>query len=298
MFEGFAHRFIEVGAARLRVAIGGDGPPVLLLHGYPQTHLAWHVIAPVLAKEFTVVAPDLRGYGESRLLAGPGGPADFCKRALAIDQAELMQALGFERFAVVGHDRGARVGYRLALDRPDLVAGFFSLTVIPTIEMWDRADKAFAMGAYHWFLFAQPADLPERLVGGDPGYFFDWTLRRMARYLDRLSPAAVAAYRAAFERAEVRSAVFNDYRAGATIDSEHDAADRKAGRRLQCPVFVTWEQSRFTSGETPIDIWRNWADAVDGAPIDAGHLQAEEAPEEVLAHLLPFLRRHAGQRDG
>lgn len=294
MFEGFALRSIDVGPARLNVAIGGSGPPLLLLHGYPQTHLAWHAIAPVLAKEFTVVAPDLRGYGASRLTAGDGGPADFCKRALALDQAELMRLLGFGRFAVMGHDRGARVGYRLALDRPELVSAFVSLTVIPTIEMWDRADKAFAMGAYHWFFFAQAADLPERLVGGDPGFFFDWTLRRMAKHYDRLSPAAIAAYRDAFCRAEVRSAIFNDYRAGATLDSEHDAADREAGRRLQCPVFVTWEQGRFASGETPIDIWRTWADSVDGTPIDAGHLQAEEAPDEVLAHVLPFLRRHGG----
>ncbi|MGE3743433.1 MAG: alpha/beta fold hydrolase [Geminicoccaceae bacterium] len=294
MFEGFAYRSVDVGPARLTVAIGGEGPPLLLLHGYPQTHLAWHAIAPVLAREFTVVAPDLRGYGASRLIAGEGGPAAFCKRALALDQAELMRLLGFARFAVIGHDRGARVGYRLALDRPDLVSAFVSLTVIPTIEMWDRADKAFGMGAYHWFFFAQAADLPERLVGADPGFFFDWTLGRMAKYFDRLSPAAIAAYREAFCRAEVLSAIFNDYRAGATLDSEHDAADRRAGRRVQCPVFVTWEQGRFATGETPIDIWRSWARSVDGAPIDAGHLQAEEAPDEVLAHVLPFLRRHGG----
>ena len=293
MLQGFARRTVEGRAAQIHVAMGGAGPPVLMLHGYPQTHLAWHCIAPDLAQDFTVIAPDLRGYGESRLVGGPGEPKDFSKRAMALDLVDLMHALGFDRFAVVGHDRGARVGYRLALDRPDMVSAFASLTVIPTIEVWDRADKSFAMGAYHWFLFAQPADLPERLVAADPGFFFDWTLRRMAKYHDRLAPAAVAAYRAAFLKPEVRHAMFNDYRAGATLDSEHDDADRRAGRRLRCPVFVSWEKGRYESGETPIDIWRKWANAVGGTPIDAGHLQAEEAPEAVLGHLLPFLRRHA-----
>ncbi len=293
MMEGFSYRTIATSAARLHVAVGGAGPPLLLLHGYPQTHLAWHRVAPALAKEFTVIAPDLRGYGESRVVDGNAGPASFSKRAMATDQVELMDALGFSRFAVIGHDRGARVGYRLALDRPEKVAAFASLTVIPTIDVWEATNKSFAMGAYHWFLFAQPSDLPERLVGADPGYFFDWTLRKMARHHDRLSPPAVAAYRAAFLKPEVRQAMFNDYRAGATFDHEHDAADRTAGRRLSCPVFVTWEKGRFENGETPIDIWRRWANEVDGTSIDSGHLQAEEAPETVLAHLLPFLRLYA-----
>jgi haloacetate dehalogenase len=293
MLEGFQYRRVATPAASIAVASGGSGPPLLLLHGYPQTHLAWHRIAPVLAQTFTVVAPDLRGYGDSTLSGSESGPPAFAKRAMALDQVAVMQALGFERFAVMGHDRGARVAYRLALDHSQRVAALVSLTVIPTLEVWQRATKEFAMGAYHWFLFAQPFDLPERLIGGDPGHFFDWTLRKMARYPERLDREAVAAYRAAFLRAEVRHAMMNDYRAGATLDEEHDRADREQGRRLSCPVCVTWEAGRYQTGETPIEIWRRWAGEVSGGPIEAGHLQAEEAPDEVLAVALSFLRAHS-----
>jgi haloacetate dehalogenase len=220
-------------------------------------------------------------------------PAALSKRAMAMDQIEVMQACGFDQFAVLGHDRGARVAYRLALDHPERVNALVSLTVIPTIEVWERTSKGFAMGAWHWLFFAQPFDLPERLIGGDPGYFFDWTLTKMAKYPERLAPQAIAAYRAAFMRADVRRAIFNDYRAGATLDEEHDREDRRRGRRLGCPVYVTWEADRYHTGETPIDIWHAWADEVQGCPIDAGHLQAEEAPEELIAAVLPFLRTHA-----
>jgi haloacetate dehalogenase len=293
MLRGFQYRRIATSAASISVASGGSGPPLLLLHGYPQTHLAWHRIAPILAQTHTVVAPDLRGYGDSTHIGNEDGPPAFAKRVMALDQIAVMKALGFERFAVMGHDRGARVAYRLALDHHERVAALVSLTVIPTLEMWQRTTKAFAMGAYHWFLFAQPFDLPERLIAGDPGYFFDWTLRKMAKYPERLDPAAVAAYRAAFLCADVRHAMMNDYRAGATLDEEHDRADRDQGRRLACPVCVTWEAGRYDAGETPIEIWRRWADQVSGGPINAGHLQAEEAPDEVLAIALPFLRAHS-----
>jgi haloacetate dehalogenase len=289
LIPGFEYRRIALPSSSINVASSGAGPPLPLLHGYPQSHLAWHRVAPVLAKTHTVVAPDLRGYGDSTFTGSAGGSPAFTKRAMALDQVAVMQALGFERFAVVGHDRGARVGYRLALDHPERVTALVSLTVIPTLEMWQRTTKAFAMGAYHWFLFAQPFDLPERLLGADPGYFFDWTLRKMAKYPERLDPGAIAAYRAAFLRPEVRHAMMNDYRAGATFDEDHDSADLGSGRRLRCPVCVTWEAGRYETGETPVDIWRRWADAVSGESIDAGHLQAEEAPDEVLAILRRFL---------
>jgi haloacetate dehalogenase len=289
--EGFQYRRVASLGADLNVAWAGSGPPLLLLHGYPQTHLAWHRIAPILARDFTVVAPDLRGYGDSIVTAE--GPEGMAKRTMALDQLAIMEALDFNRFAVVGHDRGGRVAYRLALDHPARVAALVSLTVIPTLEMWARTTKAFAMGAYHWFLFAQPHDLPERLIGADPGFFFDWTLRRMARYPERLTPEAVAAYRAAFLRPEVRQAVMNDYRAGAAVDEAHDQADRNTGRRVACPVYVTWESGRYRDGDTPIEIWRHWADNVDGAAIEAGHLQAEEAPEDLLRLITPFLKKHS-----
>lgn len=293
MLDGFAYHTVETGEAAIRVAVAGSGPPVLLLHGYPQTHMAWHRIAPVLARDFTVVAPDLRGYGDSIVSAHLSGPESMAKRALALDQVAVMARFGFDRYAVVAHDRGARVGYRLALDHPASVKAFVSLTVVPTVEVWQRVDMAFAMGAWHWFLFAQAFDLSERLIGADPDDFLDRTLRKMTRYRDRLAPEAVAAYRAAFRRPAVRHAMMNDYRAAATTDLDHDKADRAAGRRLGCPVLVTWEAGRHETGETPADIWRGWADHVAGAAIDAGHLQAEEASDAVLALLIPFLRRNA-----
>jgi haloacetate dehalogenase len=204
MFEGFERHEIDTEDARIVSFIGGSGPPLLLLHGYPQTHVAWHRLAPVLSQHYTVVATDLRGYGDSR---GPQqvDAAAYSRRTMARDQLAVMKHFGFHRFGLIGHDRGARVGYRLVLDHPNTVQAFVSLTVIPSAEMWARADKAFGLGAYHWFLFAQPYDLPERLLSGDPDYFLDWTLRKMAEDPGCcLSDEALAAYRAAFRRPEVR----------------------------------------------------------------------------------------------
>jgi haloacetate dehalogenase len=291
MFEGFERHEIETEDARIASFVGGSGPPLLLLHGYPQTHVAWHRMAPILARDYTVIASDLRGYGDSR---GPQqvAPAAYSKRTMARDQLAVMEYFGFDRFGLIGHDRGARVAYRLALDHPGTVRAFVSLTVIPSSEMWARADKAFALGAYHWSLFAQPYDLPERLLSADPDYFLDWTLRKMTRDRDRLSDEAVAAYHAAFRRPEVRHAMMQDYRAGATVDHEHDLTDRAAGRLLDCPVLVLWEQGRFEGKETPLDIWQKWAVHVEGKAIPGGHLQPEEQPEAVLDAVVPFLARN------
>ncbi len=291
MFNDFERRDIETEGAQIACFIGGSGPPLLLLHGYPETHIAWHRLAPNLAQRYTVVATDLRGYGDSR---GPiNGPAsDYSKRTMASDQIAVMDQLGFERFAVIGHDRGARVGYRLVLDNPGRVAAFVSLTVIPSSEVWARVDKAFALGAYHWLFFAQPYDLPERLLAADPDFFLDWTLRRMAKDYAALSAEAVDSYRHAFRRHEVRHAMMQDYRAAATVDHEHDLADRNAGRQLDCPVLVLWEDGRFEGKTTPLQIWRHWAASVDGHAIPGGHLQMEEQPDAILDAVLPFLDRH------
>jgi haloacetate dehalogenase len=293
MFDDFERRDLDTEGARIACFIGGSGPPLLLLHGYPETHVAWHRVAPVLAQRYTVVATDLRGYGDSR---GPtNGPAsDYSKRIMARDQVAVMDQLGFRRFGIIGHDRGARVSYRLVLDHPGRVAAFVSLTVIPSSEVWARTDKAFALGAYHWFLFAQPYDLPERLLAADPYYFLDWTLRKMARNHAALSAEAVDAYRNAFRRPEVRHAMMQDYRAASTVDHEHDLEDRKADRQLDCPVLVLWEEGRFEGQITPLEIWRNWAAKVDGHAIPGGHLQMEEQPDAVLDAVLPFLTRHLG----
>jgi haloacetate dehalogenase len=291
MFEGFEKHDIETGDAQIACFVGGRGPPLLLLHGYPQTHIAWHRLAPVLAQSYTVVATDLRGYGDSR---GPqrGPPEDYSKRTMARDQVAVMDRFGFHRFGVIGHDRGARVAYRLVLDHPGRVRAFVSLTVVPSAEVWARVDKGFSLGAYHWFLFAQPYDLPERLLAADPDYFLDWTLRKMTKDPTTLSDEAVAAYRYAFRRDEVRHAMMQDYRACASVDHAHDLEDRAASRRLDCPVLVLWEEGRFREGSTPIEMWADWAEQLEGRAIAGGHLQAEEQPQAVLDAVLPFLARH------
>lgn len=297
--DGFRVAALRIGAVHVHAEVGGSGPALLLLHGYPQTHVAWHRVVPELAKRFTVVAPDLRGYGDST-----GPPRDgredaqshrhYSKRAMAADVLALMRALGFPRFAVLGHDRGARVGYRLCLDHPEAVDRFSSLTVVPTVEMWERAGMAFGLKAWHWYLFAQPYDLPERLLRADPDHFLDWTLQHMVQRQGAVAPSALEEYRRAFARESVRHAMMEDYRAAATFDLEHDRADRAAGRRLVCPMQVVWSAS-VVSRPNPQDIWEGWATQVEGASIDTGHLMAEEAPDEVLAVVVPFLLRRAGR---
>ena len=191
MFEGFKRDDINTEEAWIAAFVGGSGPPLLLLHGYPETHVAWHHIAPVLARDYTVIATDLRGYGES---SGPQqvDASAYSKRTMARDQVTVMKHFGFQRFGLIGHDRGARVGYRLAMDHPGMVQAFVSLTVIPTAEMWARAGKAFGIGGYHWFFFAQPYDLPERLLSADPDYFLSWTLQKMAKDFGSVSEEALA----------------------------------------------------------------------------------------------------------
>lgn len=271
---------------------GGAGPPVLLLHGYPQTRAAWHRIAPVLAQTHTVVVPDLPGYGESRVKDGQQSGGS--KRWMARQLHAAMQSLGHERYIVIGHDRGGRVGYRMALDMPDVVQAFVSLTVVPTLDMWQGASKAFGLGAWHWFMMAQPYPLPEMLMAGDPRGLLDMTLEKMARGLEHLHPLALQDYRLAFDNPDVRHAMCEDYRAAATIDEEHDAADRVAGRRLAIPVHVLWEEGRlYGGGREPLDIWADWAKTVTGLGLGGGHLLPERASEAVLASLVPFLAQVA-----
>lgn len=260
LLPGFDYLTLHTSAARLRVAVKGSGPPLLLLHGYPQTHLAWHRIAPRLAEDYSVVLADLRGYGESRALDEEG--ADYSKAALARDQLETMGQLGFERFAVIGHDRGARVGYRLALDHPQAVAAFVSLTVVPILDNWAAVNKAFALNAYHWFLLAQPYDLPERLIGADPEHFLDYTLRRMAQGRDIYHPQALASYRRAFRDPAVRHAMCEDYRAAVGVDADAtrpiatpagacNARSRCSGRNAPTPPgSIRWKSGRPGPGRS------------------------------------------------
>jgi len=292
MFEGFETKRIDTGEVEIHLRTAGHGVPVLLLHGYPQTHVTWHRVAPALAEQFTVVVPDLRGYGDSGCPPSDPDHQAYSKRTMANDMVAVMKVLGFDRFAVVGHDRGARVTYRMALDCPDRVARMVSLDIIPTLEMWRRTDKARAMGAFHWMFLAQPAPKPETMIGYDPDYFLEWLLESWAADRSVFTPQAMAEYKRCFRKPEVIHATCEDYRAGATVDVECDVADQEAGVKIACPLLALWGDKRSVGGPASGDgllIWREWAHEVSGGPVPCGHFLPEEAPEVVLEQLLPFL---------
>jgi haloacetate dehalogenase len=283
MFEGFRLSTIDTGEAAIRLRQGGSGPPLLLLHGNPQTHVMWHKVAPRLAERFTVVATDLRGYGDSSKPADAPDHAPHSKRAMARDQIAVMRQLGFERFFVAGHDRGGRCGYRMALDHPDVVQKLAVLDIIPTGEHFRRTDMRFALAYWHWFFLAQPYPLPEQLIGADP----DWYCLRGRHHL--FDPEALAEYLRCFRNPETRHAICEDYRAGATIDYAMDEADRIAGRRIACPVLALWGgRNSIHEAYDVLAVWRDWADDVRGRAFDCGHYLPEEAPEETLAAFLGF----------
>ncbi len=294
MFEGFEVRELETDRGYVHALIGGAGPPLLLLHGYPESHLMWHGAAPLLAERFTVVVTDLSGYGESLRPATADDHAAHSKRALAVDQLQAMATLGHERFAVAGHDRGGRVAYRMALDHPGRVSALAVLDIVPTGDVWARADHRFALLYWHWGFLAQPAPGPERLIDGDPDAFFEYHLRAIG-----LGGAAgtypgdvLDAYRRQLRDPAAVHAMCEDYRAGATIDRELDEADR--GRRIDCPVLCLWGER----GALPrlygdvLAVWRPWAPDVTGRAIDASHFLVEDRPEEVAAELAAFFGRY------
>ncbi len=286
MFDDFTQQIIDVGDARINVRRGGAGPALLLLHGFPQTHVHWHAVAPLLRTHFTLVMPDLRGYGDSR---GPAPDPDnrrYSKRTMARDMVSLMDALGHERFLLAGHDRGARVAYRLTLDNPQRVMRLVSLDTVPTLDVWRLMDSKAAISAFHWPFLAQPAPLPETLLSADPDFFLHHLLTRWAGRPDALDPQAVAEYERAFREPAVRAAMIADYRAGATVDLAHDEEDRAAAKRITCPVFVPWGR-RYTV-TSPLAVWQSWADDVRELCIDCGHFIAEEAPQECAEALREF----------
>lgn len=289
-FAGFREITVDGEAGDIFARVGGQGPPLLLIHGFPQTHMEWAGLAPDLAERFTVVAMDLRGYGRSAAPASVSG-ALYAKREMARDARALMQALGFSRFRVCGHDRGGRVAYRLALDAPQAVEKIAVLDIVPTAEMWATMDARRAMTTYHWMFLSQPAPLPERLIGDDPVFFLDWTLASWtrARTLSAFPDASLAAYRSALSRPERIHAFCEDYRAGASLDRAHDEADRAAGRMIAAPLLALWGDAGIPGeGRPPLDVWREWADDVRGHAIACGHFLPEEAPRETLAALLDF----------
>lgn len=285
MFDRFVLEQIDLPEVSLRVRRGGSGPPLLLLHGYPQTHMMWGRIADELAKDFTVVAPDLRGYGGSSKPPTTRDHEPYSKRAMARDAVALMERLGFERFNLAGHDRGGRVSYRLALDAPERLIRLSILDIIPTAEVWKRANRTFALGYWHWSFLAQPAPFPEDLMARDPeGVAF-----QIARYTPKgtFDPEAMADYRQALSDPGVIHAMCEDYRAGATYDVAADEADR--GRRIETPLQVLWgAKGALGAWYDVLQIWREWASDVTGEGLDCGHFIPEERPAETLAAFRRF----------
>jgi haloacetate dehalogenase len=282
-FSGFEHRRIATSGADINLVTGGSGPPLLLLHGYPQTHLMWRKLAARFAAEFTVVVPDLRGYGDSSKPPAGADNAGYSKRALALDQVETMKALGFERFAVAGHDRGARVAHRLARDHSERIERLALLDIVPTLYRFETIDQKAATASYHWFFLIQPGGLPERLIGAEPEFFLRHSLRDPAVF----EPSAFAEYLRCFKNPETIRATCDEYRAGATIDLVHDRADR--GRRITVPLIVLWgERSSQGSGYDVLGVWREHAENVSGRGIASGHFLPEEAPEETYGALHGF----------
>lgn len=291
LFEGFALETRTANGQRIRLRRGGAGPPLLLLHGNPETHLMWHRVAPALAARFTVVAPDLRGYGFSSKPPPSADHAPYAKRAMAQDMVALMADLGFPRFDVVAHDRGARVAHRLALDHPGAVARLCVMDIIPTLEHFERADMDFAMGYYHWFWLAQRHPRPERMILRDVEDWFDIHTAREPKDRGFFHPEARADYLAALREPGTVAAICEDYRAAATIDLAHDRESRAAGLRLGCPLLVLWgRKGRIEAWYDALAIWRAYAAGpVEGGAVESGHYLAEEAPEAVLARLDTFL---------
>ena len=290
-FEGFTLEDRQVDGGRIRLRRGGEGPPLLLLHGNPQTHAMWHKLAPTLARRFSIVAPDIRGYGFSAKPPASPDSAGMSKRAMAADLVALMRDLGHERFTVVSHDRGARVAHRLALDHPGRVEKLCTMDIIPTLAHFERTDMAFAMGYYHWFFLAQPHDKPERMILRDVEDWFDLHTSREPKDRGFFHPEARADYLAALRQEGTVRSICEDYRAATGIDLEHDRASRAAGQKIQCPLLALWgAKGSIPKWYDALAIWRDYAAGpVSGAGVASGHYLAEEAPEEVLTHLGGFL---------
>jgi haloacetate dehalogenase len=287
--DGFEYSTVAVGPTTYSPGVAGSGPPVLLLHGFPQSHYCWHRVAPALTASNTVVVCDLKGYGETR--SPPGGPLGegYSNRERAAELVELMAELGFESYSVVGHDRGARVAYRMALDHPAVVERLGVLNIIPTVDQFERMAGQASVDYYPWTFLAQPAPFAERLVGASAEYFLQHTLDSFAGRSEAISAQAAARYRRAFTPATI-AGICADYRAAFHIDRPTDAQDRERGRKIRCPVLVHWGAEEGSLADGPLLVWKRWADAVRGGPLPSGHFIPEEAPDELLASLQGFLR--------
>lgn len=275
----------------INYAIAGEGPPLLLLHGHPQTHVAWRKVAPALVGAgFQVIAPDLRGYGDSDKPDSDDRHLSYSKREMAKDQIALMRALGHARFAVIGHDRGGRVAHRMALDHPDAVEKMVLVDIAPTATMYARTNKEFATRYFWWFFLIQPADLPERMIGADPEYFLRRHIEGQSKTLGAVCSDTFAEYLRCYQNPRTIHAICEDYRAAATIDLEHDAADTST--KITAPVLALWGKKGVVGELYDVtETWREKANNVSGAALDCGHAVQEEVPEEFIKHVLAFLKQ-------
>lgn len=284
--DEFTQARISTAGAEINLVHGGSGPPLLLLHGYPQTHVMWHLVSPRLAEHFHLICPDLRGYGDSSKPASTPDHAPYSKRSMAQDMVEVMDSLGYKDFFVAGHDRGARVAHRLVLDHPERVKKVCVMDIAPTYHMFKTTDQGFATGYYHWFFLIQPNGLPERMIGCDPAYFLSEKLSRWgggAAYAEE----AMAEYLRCFSNPETIHASCEDYRAAAGIDLDHDEADME--QKIQCPLLALWGAKGFVHRTYDVlSVWRERATQVEGKSLECGHFLPEEAPDAVVEELLRF----------
>lgn len=292
LFPGFASHVVDTSGATIFARCGGSGPPLLLLHGYPQTHVMWHAVAATLAEHFQLVIPDLRGYGASSCPPADATGFVYSKRAMANDMVELMGSLGFAEFRLCGHDRGGRVSYRMALDHPGNVLRLCVLDIIPTHAMWQGMDSRLAMKVYHWLFLAQPFPLPETLIEKAPAFYLDHTIASWttALSLSAFDARALVHYRANMARPEHIRAMCEDYRSGAGYDLRADVIDLEQERKITCPILALWGSAGIPSEmSAQLETWRQWAEAAEGRAIDSGHFVCEENPGAVLDALLPFM---------
>jgi haloacetate dehalogenase len=289
----FATATIRTDETDIFVTVAGSGPPILLLHGFPQTHLMWRGVAPLLARDFTVVCADLRGYGRSGCPISGSDHAPYAKRAMAQDVVSVMERLGFSHFSIAGHDRGGRVAYRAALDHPDRVDRLAVLDILPVEAVWQRADARFALGYWPWSLLAQPEPLPERILAGAADAIVDSALSGWGSPSTAFPPEVRAAYVEALQDPEHAHAICEEYRAAASIDREHDIADRNGRHRIRCPLLVLWSargplDTWYTADAGPLAIWQGSATDVRGHAIEGGHFFPEEAPQTTAGALRQF----------
>ena len=292
-FDNFTLEHVAVPGGQLRLRRGGKGPPLLLLHGNPQTHAMWHKVAPQLAGKYSVYCPDLRGYGGSFKPPATPDHAPYAKREMAKDMVELMAHFGHDRFLVAAHDRGARVAHRLAIDHPERVQKLTVMDIIPTLEHFERADMRMALGYYHWFWFAQPHPFPENVICAAPDAWWRAHTSREPKPPDFFDREALADYLKAVHSPEMIRGMCEDYRAAASIDLDHDRASRAAGEKVRCPMLVLWgKKAKIEAWYDALGVWRQYCSAeVRGGPVNSGHYLAEETPEEVIRHLTAFFAK-------